>query len=204
MFARLLAASCLLTTWLCAGDARLVVSLSAGAGQPGAPVEHMKREVDAIMRRAGFQVEWTMRGADRPDAPFLVVVALDGVCAPTVAGDEPGAGVSLATTSIVDGRVLPFSTVGCAALGRTLGPALAGQPGAIRDFLFGRAMARVVAHELYHVLAGTTEHTHSGIARSCYKTSDLLAESFDFEPAVLARLRPAMDDSVDETAPSGR
>src|SRR4051812_22316133 len=166
MFARLLAALCLLTTWLCAADTRLVVYLNVTAGQPIAPLEHMKREVSATMGRAGYQVEWLMRGAERPDTPFLVVVGLDGVCAPTEVGDEPAAGVSLAKTSVVDGRVLPFSTVACGALSRTLGPELARAPGARRDFLFGRAMARVVAHELYHVLAGTTEHAHSGIARS--------------------------------------
>jgi len=204
MFARLLAALCLLTTWLCAGDARLVVYLNVAAGQPGAPVEQMKREVSATMRRAGFEVEWLMRGAERPDAPFLVVVGLAGVCTPSVAGDEPATGVSLATTSVVDGRVLPFSTVACGALSRTLGPALAGLPGARRDFLFGRAMGRVVAHELYHVLAGTTEHSQSGIARSCYKTADLLADRLEFEPAVLARLRPAADENADDTTADGR
>jgi hypothetical protein len=202
MFARLLAAFALLTTSMLAADTKLVVSLSVAPGQPPAPIEQMKREVAATMRRAGFQVEWLNRGADAPDAPLLVVLSLDGICSPTLTGDESPAGVSLANTSIVDGRVLPFSTVACAPLSRTLGPALARQPGAIRDFQFGRAMARVVSHELYHVLAATTEHTHSGIARSCYSPADLLAERFDFEPAVLARLHPTTEEIADE--PSGR
>jgi hypothetical protein len=58
-----------------------------------------------------------------------------------------------------------------------------------RDFLYGRAMARVVAHELYHVLLKTADHAHAGIARSCFTAEDLLTEHFEFEGATLAKLR---------------
>src|SRR4051794_19341717 len=92
MCARLLAALCLVTTLVSgsraesadAADSRLVVYLGAATGQPTAPIEHMKRELGTIMGTAGFQVEWLAQRADRgksPDAPFLVLVELDGVCA---------------------------------------------------------------------------------------------------------------------------
>jgi hypothetical protein len=58
-------------------------------------------------------------------------------------------------------------------------------------------MARVVAHELYHVLMRTTEHARSGVARSCFSTSDLLTERFEFEGATLARLRRNQDTAVE-------
>ena len=58
-------------------------------------------------------------------------------------------------------------------------------------------MARVVAHELYHVLMRTTEHARAGVARSCFSTSDLLTERFEFEGATLARLRRSQDTSRD-------
>jgi hypothetical protein len=63
---------------------------------------------------------------------------------------------SLATTTITDGQVLPFSSLNCGALTNSVSAALAKEAGARRDFLYGRAMARVVAHEFYHVLMRTT------------------------------------------------
>jgi hypothetical protein len=84
---------------------------------------------------------------------------------------------SLATTAITDSRVLPFSTVNCGALTRALQPVLVKEPGAQRDLLYGRALARVIAHELYHALSRTTCHAHSGIAKSAFSRDDLLGES---------------------------
>jgi hypothetical protein len=188
MSARLLAAFCLFATFAneSRAESKLVVYLAA-PGQPAGPLEHMKRELGAIMLTAGYRVEWQARG-DSVDAPFLAVVELEGVCAAEAwRGDNS---VKLARTPVTDGRVLPFSTVACGALRQAVGPAIAGQALAMREFLMGRAMARVVAHELYHVLVGTTEHSGTGIARSCYTASDLLGERFGFGEAVLARLRP--------------
>jgi hypothetical protein len=211
MSARLLAAFCLFTTLvggsraesLGTPDSRLVVYLAAAADQPPAPIAQMKRELGSILRDAGYRVEWLTRGSDNtqtPDAPFLVVLQLKGVCALDAdhdAAESVPQAVSLATTAVSDGRVLPFSAVNCAALRRTIAPSVAKQPGAVRDFLFSRAMARVIAHELYHVLAGTTEHAHAGIARSCYSTADLLGERFDFQPVDLARLHPRQETRGD-------
>jgi hypothetical protein len=125
------------------------------------------------------------------------VVDLNGICALPVgyaAGNAPAAsGNSLATTNVTDGHVLPFSAVNCAALSRVLAPALLRDAGAQRDFLYGRAMARVVAHELYHVLMRTTEHGRAGIARGCFSVEDLVAERFEFEATVLARMRRKPD-----------
>ena len=99
--------------------------------------------------------------------------------------------------TITDGQVLPFSSLNCAALTNSVSAALAKEAGARRDFLYGRAMAGVVAHEFYHVLMRTTEHGRSGVARSCFSTSDLLTERFEFEGAALARLRHRPDTIAD-------
>jgi hypothetical protein len=184
-------------------DAELVVYLRTGGHQPAAPLAEMKLEVSALMHQAGYRVEWRSLDADRgedADALHLAVLELNGTC-----GIAPGYSIleraaptspSLATTSITDGQVLPFSVLNCAALTRSVSAAVAQDAGARRDFLYGRAMARVVAHELYHVLARTPEHARAGVARSCFSIGDLLAERFDFEGATLARLRPGQDAVV--------
>jgi hypothetical protein len=77
--------------------------------------------------------------------------------------------------------VLPFSSIDCTALTRALGP--------VTEDVYGRAMARVLAHELYHVLTQTTDHSRTGIAKTCFTTGDLLSSRLDFENNILAQLR---------------
>jgi hypothetical protein len=170
------------------------VYLKTGANQPAAPVTHMKRELAALMKTAGYRVQWGDESADS----VLTVVELNGTCTMPAGFDAAhgaSTGVSLATTNVTDGQVLPFSAVNCAALTRSLAPALLKDAGAQRDFLYGRAMARVVAHELYHILMRTTEHSRSGVARSCFSTDDLLTERFEFESSVLAQMRRKPDST---------
>ena len=185
-------------------DAGLVVYLRTGGNQPAAPLAEMKREVSVLMHQAGYRVEWRSLDADRgqdADAPLMAVLELNGTCgiAPGYSSSErPASGsLSLATTSVTDGQVLPFSALNCATLTRSVIAGLTQEAGARRDFLYGRAMARVVAHELYHVLVRSTDHARAGVARSCFSTSDLLTERFEFEGATLARLRHGQDTVAD-------
>jgi hypothetical protein len=50
-------------------------------------------------------------------------------------------------------------------------------------------MARLAAHELYHVMIGTRAHSHEGVTKASFSVNDLLNERFDFDRAALARLR---------------
>ena len=170
-------------------DSELIVYLRGASSQPAVPIRYMKAELEAIMHRAGFEVSW--RAANQPiDAPFLAVVDFSGTCAPGPASPFREE-TSLASTSITDGRVLPFSKIDCAALTRAVGP--------IGDAVYGLAMARVLAHELYHVLAQTTHHGRAGIAKPCFRTTDLLATAFEFEESIRVQLRslhgPSMADA---------
>ncbi|MGO9260456.1 MAG: hypothetical protein ACLQU1_29740 [Bryobacteraceae bacterium] len=203
MFARLLATFCLLNlvvsiVW---GDSRepsaseLVVYLSADSGQSPHVLEYMKRELGQVMQTAGYEVVWRDAHSAQPEdtASPLIVARLQGACVlPT--GDLSAAlplekAASLASTAVEGGRVLPFSSVNCGNLTRTLAPMLAAEPGARRDFLYGRAVARVLAHEFYHILLGTSEHASGGVAKPCFSPVDLLTERFEFEQATLARLQ---------------
>jgi len=192
MCAWLLALFCLFNI---APSPDLAVYLSADPNQPAAPVEHMKRELSAMMQAAGYRVVWgDPRSPDRSgQAANLVVLELRGSC-----GLPPGnyhiersveSGASLAETSVSPHGVLPFSWVNCANLTRMLAPVLAGEPRAQRDYLYGRAMARVAAHELYHVMMGSRDHGREGVAKSRFSISDLLDERFDFDHTALAKLR---------------
>ena len=93
-------------------------------------------------------------------------------------------------SAVADGRVLPFSWVDCSALNRFLGPAISSQTAQDQAYIYGRSMARLLAHEFYHVLAQTGDHTQAGICKASFSRADLLADHFDFDDLALERLHP--------------
>jgi hypothetical protein len=111
---------------------------------------------------------------------------------PSGSGTQPSGAKysSLASTAVQDHQVLPFINVDCAAITRLLAPSLSSEPPARRDLLYGRALARVLAHEFYHVLGRTVEHGESGISKTVVRASDLLGNRMEFEEAAIVKVRP--------------
>lgn len=177
-------------------EGSLVVYVSGAAAPSTAP--YLRREAEALLQQAGYSIEWRdSRDRRSLDAANLVVVQLSGDCsAPSGAGVTAApisSGRSLATTAVQDGAILPFTRVDCGALRSILAPALDREPPARRSFLLGRAMGRLIAHELYHALAQTADHASAGIGKPCFSAADLLSERFEFEAVALERLRHAAD-----------
>jgi hypothetical protein len=194
-----LAAFCLLNLVVCPAwgssthepETPLNVYLT-GSAPPERILIHMRSELSRLMREAGYRIQWTDPRANEftsTDA-VLAVVELRGTCE---ASGPAAARAQLATTATSGGQIIPFSTVECASLNRLVSARLAGEPVARRDFLYARAMARLIAHELYHIILCTRDHGAAGISRPAFSASDLLTDRFDFEPATLAKLRPASE-----------
>ncbi len=216
MFARSLATYCLFVVCVSAGSSgstepNLAVYLKTSSGQPSLPLQWMQRELSQIMSGAGYAIEWRDPGTQEPypDIANLAVVELRGNCSPPSGASTPVGPIEdrepLASTPVTNGHILPFSTVNCEAITRLLAPSLAGEALAHRNFIYGRAVARIVAHELYHVLSGSDEHDHEGIAKAGFTARDLSSERFDFKDITLARLKPAPSASgasATETAPA--
>jgi hypothetical protein len=203
MFARLLAIFiCLWVTDPRLGSAEpasppareLVVYLKTAPGQPSQPIEEMTRETDALMAAAGYTVSWRVLGVSTRDAvdASLAVIELRGVCQtpqPTTTLDPLPAGASLASTAVADGKVLPYSQIECENLTRLVALSLKRETPGKREYLYGRAMGRLVAHELFHVLVGTRGHDGAGIAKRSFSARDILAEHFEFELTALDKFR---------------
>ncbi len=201
MFARLLATVCLLCAFVTVGrseprsapDTPLGVYLKTGKEVSNLPIFYMKAELEALLAPAGIQLQWlTSEEATRSSHQKLLSVELRGSCRPTWSR----VGVfknhsALASTAVVDGQVLPFAWIDCTALNQFLGPDLPPDSAVERNQIYGRAMARLLAHEFYHMLLATQKHTRTGLSKEEFTVSDLLAPRLAFEPNVEARLRPA-------------
>ena len=152
-------------------------------------VEEMEHEVENILRDAGREIEWrSWEQATQGVFEALAVVRFTGNCglAPWQ-HDSPPDG-PLGFTYVSDGAVLPFGEIACEKIAGSVGPAIQKMELAQAETIFGRAMGRVVAHELIHMISGSANHGHEGIARSAFSTSDLTGEKLDLSPADLLRV----------------
>jgi len=70
-----------------------------------------------------------------------------------------------------------------------LAEALVGIDSKMREFVYGRAVARVVAHELYHILAREKHHASGGIAEAHFTSEELVSNDFQFRPNAVQKLR---------------
>jgi hypothetical protein len=158
---------------------------------PQAVVEALRAEVDSIMLPMGLRFDWQSLADFRPGrASNAVVVAhFEGHCDVSglvMRGNQLG---SLGWTEISDGTILPFTHVDCERVRTFLQTTLLGYRPQDRERAFGRALGRVLAHELYHVYGDTPKHTASGVAKEKYSVADLLAADFQFHEKETRALR---------------
>ena len=148
--------------------------------RPGnSSVEIMKKEVDDLLKPSGIHLDWRLTGDNSGKETFsgVVVVKFKGRCRAESwnqsASDFGSVGetVRLGATEVKDGRVLPFTEVECDQVRKALDYV---HPGGDRQKALGLAMGRVVAHELYHILAHTTGHATEGLAKATRSLRDLI------------------------------
>jgi hypothetical protein len=138
-------------------------------------VEQMKRETEDILRDAGLHLDWRTR-AEAGSGVYenLVVVHFKGKCIlepVPMLYDERG---PFAFTYNSDGAVLPFSEVECSHVSASVQEAMGADDRGRPDYLMGRALGRVVAHELIHILTRSATHARDGVAKSAFSGRDLI------------------------------
>ena len=155
----------------------------------------MREELRQLLAPAELEVIWKPLADRKAGQNFdlVAVVSFEGSCS----ADKPAhlAGpVSLADTSISDGHVLPFFHIDCSRVIAMLGSQTAPP-------ILGRALARVAAHEIYHIVAQTAEHQERGVAKPSFSSRDLTAARFELDSwsLDLMRLKPV---PVQVTAPT--
>jgi hypothetical protein len=187
----------------------LTVVLRGDLPIPARVLDAMEREVESLLALSHIQMSWTW-SADPPRVfEQLAVVTLRGACRPNAAipasvqfatGDPE----ALGKTQMVDGKVLPFADVRCDPVRKLIYRELYAKPSKQREVLLGRALGRVMAHELFHIILRSTDHGSNGLARPAQSSADLTGERDNFAPADQLRLSQSSAVSApDEVESSG-
>jgi hypothetical protein len=153
-------------------------------------LKEMERESGQILKATGLQLEWRMLGKD-PSASYsdLVVMTFNGACEYQPAApryDELG---PLAITRTTNGEVQPFGEVDCSRVVNAASGAMSGSDYNRADLLIGRAMGRVVAHELVHMLTKSRVHGTEGVEKPALSGKQLIAASLPLSAFDIDRLK---------------
>ncbi len=174
--------------------AGLAVPLGAGVGRvppsvltvildirgpfPRPSLKEMERESGLVLQSSGVQLDWRMLGEDNyASYSALVVMTFKGACKyePTAPVDNDYRLGPLAMTQSVGGEIQPFGEVNCDRVVNSVRNAMVGGDYAQADLLIGRALGRVVAHELVHMLTGSAEHGTEGVEKPSLSGRQLIA-----------------------------
>jgi len=152
---------------------------------PEAVLDSMRLEVAAIMSPGGLCLNWRSLDGVRETEVFseLAVARFRGNCDGSglaASGIEPGA---LAWSHVSDGVVLPFAEVDCDRIQGFLQRRLLGLETRSREEVFGRAVGRVLAHELYHIFARAQGHGTRDVDRPSFTAAELVDDEFGFDDA---------------------
>jgi hypothetical protein len=187
--------SCKLCLILC-GVAALLCATPIRAGSPSAPItaillpdgayspvaiREMGREAAGILKHSGLKLHWRVGVSSQATSELLVVVRLRGACEMD-APPAPLQGGALGWSNEVDGTVLPFGELACDKIRGLIGAAVPSND-VPSDVLLGRAMGRVLAHELYHMIARTDKHEAGGVTRAALSGRELISGDLELQPS---------------------
>jgi hypothetical protein len=168
-------------------DVTVIVNFKGNYSVPA--VKAMKQEVEQILKTTGVSLDWRSR-SEAADATFndLVVLTFKGSCVfnpMPIVYDELG---PYAITRTSGGEVQPFGEVDCDHVVSSLHSAMTGEDYGKADLLLGRALGRVVAHELVHMLTKSKQHGKEGVEKASLSARQLIAESLPLSAFDIDRL----------------
>jgi hypothetical protein len=154
-------------------------------------VAEMKREFESVMKDTGLTFGWRLRSEPESEsAANLVLVKFRGKCVLEPVGylyDERG---PLAFTYSSDGAVQPFAEVACDQVTAAVRSAMFGGDFGKADLLLGRALGRVLAHEVVHMLSRSGSHGKQGVEKAALSGRELVAPDLRLSPADAGRTHP--------------
>jgi hypothetical protein len=148
----------------------------------GVSVEAMKRAVEALLKPSGIRLVWRFTSENHGTEAFsdLAVLKFQGRCQakgplPLSGFGSLGETETLASTDVSVNRVLPYTKVRCDEIRKALAYVKPGAGAMQLQQALGLALGRVVAHELYHILARSASHASEGLAKTSQLLRDLVS-----------------------------
>jgi hypothetical protein len=156
-------------------------------------LKETERELKALLGDEAVKLEWHDRRdfEGRSTSANIVILNFLGNCDPQSNSSFSGPMDSwLARMRVLDGVVLPFGDVNCGLMRAVM----TDQPHSAKltDKAFGHALARVLAHELYHFLTQSTSHATQGLEKPAFSRMDLLSDSLRLDRQELGHLSKSM------------
>jgi len=147
---------------------------------PGSVVstEAMKSEVRYLLGRDMSVRFGTDSDAVQATSGRLVIFRMRGYCSMNHSVESQRPGSALGSTFVSDGVVLPFGQVECDRIRASLQRINPFIPHDSQQQL-GQAMGRVLVHEIYHMLSGSSAHTSYGITKRALSPFELSATTAD-------------------------
>jgi hypothetical protein len=165
---------------------------------PDAVMDSIQDEMARIMSTIGLAFKWSSLTENKGNelSARLAVIHFTGHCDVVNLATLNSRSGALGWTYMTDGAILPFSDIDCDGIRAFLQADLLAKPKEGHEDAFGRAVGRVLAHELYHIFANTSRHSSHGVAKPYYSAQELLSKSFKFEPKECEELRRYWSDLV--------
>ena len=179
----LLAFSCLAAAQTHPSGPLSVFLSNAEAASP-AVTASMRAELQELLASSGLHLHWHDGSGNVMGR--MAVIRLQGACRNNAPNPLRAHQVSLdpealGSTHVSNGEVLPFADIRCDHIRRFVAIPLS-SAGTVetRDEMLGRAVARVIAHEIYHIVLRTTGHGKKGLARATQSAAQLVSARLNF------------------------
>jgi hypothetical protein len=183
----------------CAAELAVVVDFDGPHSEKS--VQQMKRETEQVFKTTGLRIAWRERAAVGHESyENLVVVHFKGKCIlepVPILYDERG---PFAFVYNSDGDVLPFTEVECEPVAASVKSAMEGDDYGRPDYLLGRALGRVLAHELVHILTRSAAHGQDGVTQPKFSGRELIGAPLRLTQAEVERLRVAFPPPLEGEA----
>jgi hypothetical protein len=175
-------------------EAVLTIDMKGAEDCPPGLIDEMQAEAEEVFRPAGVKLEWRYLDLSRirQAVASLVVVTFTGTCKSDGFGQPTIGEGPLGWTSVTDGAILPFCGVHYDRVREVMLRTIRHLPKGEQERLFGQALGRVLAHELYHILANTRSHARSGLAKPLLSDADLAREELYFNARELELIHDAL------------
>lgn len=178
--------------------AKLTLLVSFDHPLSATSLENVQTQLHTVLRGTGLHVEVRDRETVPARTQFgqLIVFHMKGYCSmdPLPVGalsDERG---PLAMAYSTDGQVLPFGEVECDSIRVCLERVLGKQSTRAYQPLFDAALGIVLAHEIYHILANSFEHTRKGVTKASLTGRELLDKNLSMPDIAQLAIRQTLSE----------